>query len=220
MELPFFWRGGGRLDSLIDDWHRIWGFPRGERSKVRDNDFDISGLRSDGQSFSLKDAGGSFGNPVIGLKVHLYETQKDLLSGLFEYSAPRLGGYGHEGSEALIGLIGSQRLGSYGFHQGISLNLREVGAYEGINFQRVHGEGFLSIERWVLESLSFCSSIYLGSKTITGITGYPEFFSYLDVGLSLRIANKNNFSILLRENPFPHDGTSDVTFFSSWSVSL
>lgn len=220
IELPLLWRGGGRLDSLIDDWHRVWGFPRGERGKVPSNDYDISGLRNDGQSFSIQDAGLSIGNPVLGFKAQLYEADGVVLSSLFEYSAPRIGGYGHEGSEGLIGLIGTQPLGRYRFHQGVSLNLKEDGEYRNLNFKRAHGEAFLSIERGLIDNLSICTSIYLGSKTVTGVTGYPEFFTYLDVGVSWRIAGDTLVSFLLRENPFPHDGTADVSFFGSWSVSL
>ncbi len=221
LELPFFWSGGGVLDRPIDWWHRAWGFPRGGRDSWPDDSYEVSGITEAGEPFDLKQSGLRLGNIVVGTKIALKDDGGSAYSALAELSLPKVSpGYGHQGVDINLGLLWSRGFSWAAFHSGVSVFWVGADEYRGIPLSTVHGEGFLSVEKPVTSRVSLLGTITAASETVTDIAGFPEYALYLDVGARIGIDTNRWLVLACRENPAPHDATTDVSFLLSFEQAL
>jgi hypothetical protein len=66
LELPWLAHNEGSLDSLIDDWHDLWGMPGGGRSKRPRDQLDFR-YRGIGADFTLRDSAAGAGDLTLAL---------------------------------------------------------------------------------------------------------------------------------------------------------
>lgn len=69
--LPFVAHGGGFADSFVDDWHRVFGLPRGDRADAPD-DRQVYRYERDGQTrLTVDDSPSGIGDARLALKKRL-----------------------------------------------------------------------------------------------------------------------------------------------------
>lgn len=70
LELPWLHHSGGQLDSLIDNWHDLWGMSDGGRSKAPRDQLDV---RYDGNgAFALENDASGLGDVTLSLGYQVY----------------------------------------------------------------------------------------------------------------------------------------------------
>lgn len=221
IELPFVWMGGGVLDDAIDGWHAFWGFPRGHRGDRASDEFLISGVTDKLSGFGLNEAGLRMGNPMLGLKTVIARGAESQAALISEVSLPKMtSGYAHQGVDVSIGAVLSTLHPWGALHYGGALVAYSSESYSGIPVTPLHGEFFASAERPVSTKVSLLATLLGASKTITSIAEFPDYSLYLDLGVRGRLSDTCWLVAALRENPAPHNGTTDVSFFSSLSFRL
>jgi len=216
IDIPILWRGGGVLDSFIDSWHRAFGLPRGSRDLVANNQYEISGSNTDGSTFDLESSGTRLGNIELGARYLLSEGSKTLPAWSLQMvgSLPTASsGFGHQGLDISTGILGSKRWGKSVAYLGLAHLYYSDTKVDGVRFERHHLQGFLGLEYLIHRSVALYLGLY-GSSRILRVADHPAYALYLDMGGKIRIADDSYLELLLRENPAPGEGTSDVTFYA------
>jgi len=216
IDVPVVWRGGGVLDSFIDSWHRAFGLPRGGRELVADNQYEISGSNADGSTFDLESSGTRLGNIELSARYLLSEGSKTLPAWSLQMvgSLPTASsGFGHQGLDLSTGILGSKRWGNSVAYLGLAHLYYSDTNVGGVRFERHHLEGFLGLEYLVHRSVALYLGLY-GSNRVLRVADHPSYALYLDMGGKIKIADDSYLELLLRENPAPGEGTSDVTLYA------
>ena len=223
LDLPLVWRGGGRLDDSIDKWHKFFSLPRGDRRALGSNDFKLSGNNQDGSKFDLSAAGMSLGNAVLrtrflvaGGSTHQPALSYELGAGL----PTARGDFGQRGIDLSQALLASIREGGLIFYSGAAHIWYSDTEISGLHYAANHGEGFVGIEYEATSALSLILSTSLASAIVKEVTNHPDLSVYLDLGAKYELDGGRTLGIGLRENPFPGDGTTDVTVFAGLEQGL
>ena len=215
LDLPFQWMGGGVLDTPIDNWHRFWGFPRGQRGERPANSYAVSGVTEEFEGFNLPADGMRMGNPVLGGKMGVLGDSESSVSIISELSFPKLtSGYAHQGVDLSLGAVGTERLSWGAVHYGGALFGYSSSGYKGVPVAPLHGEGFLSAEWAATQRLALIATVLGATQTVRDIQGFPLYSIYLDLGARLRISPSSFAVVAFRENPAPHYGTTDISFMA------
>lgn len=84
LELPWLEHSGGHLDSLIDNWHDLWGMSDGGRPDARDNllYYRYVGRRG---AFSLRDDASGIGDLSLSLTHQFYRDGDAAAAGVIGY---------------------------------------------------------------------------------------------------------------------------------------
>ena len=85
LEVPWLDHSGGNLDSLINDWHDLWGMPDGGRKDVPDDLLDYRYAARSGASFSLQDDASGMGDVSVSLSHAFYREDKSVASLVLGY---------------------------------------------------------------------------------------------------------------------------------------
>ena len=213
--LPVLWRGGGVLDSFIEDWHDFFGLPGGNRDTAVDDSFSYSAFEDNGETFLITRDGYSLGTASLGAKYLLTPGTKNAPAWAltFDLGLPTArDSFGQENLDFIAGLIGSYNYSRFSFYWGGAYSLFLDDEIAGVNFEKHHAEGFLSIEYRILDSLAFVLSTYAHSNLIDNLDEHSSFGIYNDFAFIYRATEAMLLELLLRENPGGGDGTSDVTF--------
>ena len=213
--LPLYWRGGGELDSLIEDWHDFFGLPEGDRFRVPDDQFGYTGINQDGSGFSIARDGYSLGTAKLGTKYLLTkgsETSPAWALSLDLGLPTAKSTFGQESLDIIAGVVGSYRVESFSFYWGGAYVYYADDNIAGVKFESHHAEAFASAEYAITDSLAFLFSIYAHSKVIDDLKDHPDEVIYNDFVLMYRSEDSYQLELLVRENPGGGDGSADVTF--------
>jgi len=215
LSLPFLFRNAGVLDRPIRGWHDFFHLYQGFRDDLPTDDYNVSGIKWDGNEFNLR-SGGALSSTKLSGKYSLSDDSSGQWSleakiGL-PASDPAFGQQGLDGLLALLGSTGWQRLSLYYGGGPLIYSDTSVG---GVDFNRFHFEGFGGLEYRLLESMSLLCSIYGGSKEIKNLPLHPGYTLYLDFGSKIRLSPNLLLDLLVRENPGASRGSADVTLLSA-----
>lgn len=211
IEIPVVWRGGGVLDPFIDGWHDFWGLPQGNRNKVPDSEYSVSGLSIDG-NFDLEQSGVRLGNIVLGGKYTLLKEKGAWPELAFDaqVSLPTsTDTMGHKGIDALAGFLGSYALQQLHFYfgaAGLYVNDTEI---QSIGYERWRLETFATIE-YAFEQFSLFAGTTLTSAVVKNIPSHPDYSGYIDFGLAVEVNEEAIIDVVLRENLVSERGGLDV----------
>jgi hypothetical protein len=75
LEVPWLDHSGGDLDSVIDDWHDLWGMSDGGRSDVPNDLLDYRYVTRDG-GFGLQDDASGMGDISVSVNYAFYRNDK------------------------------------------------------------------------------------------------------------------------------------------------
>ena len=187
--IPLHWRGGGWLDTLIDPFHGLLGFPDSGRGLYARRRLRVEGRTREGEPFvwtgragtglgsvelEVRKAirGGSAGGPVIAI---VARTLLPTSSGAFAEA-----GRG-AGAQALL----SQPLGaSFDLHAGGGATVLGPSARDGLSYARNRAQGYVALEWRPVSAWSALVQWEASSRLVTGVDRYPG------LQLSLRIGSK------------------------------
>lgn len=109
--LPLINRSGGILDPVIDDWHRLFGLPQGDRPSRPANAYLVSYQRSGGPAFSVP-AGTALGDLELAAGRELVAGRGGSLTAWLGLAAPtgrRAALTGDDAIDAAVWITGASR---------------------------------------------------------------------------------------------------------------
>ncbi len=213
-KIPLVWRDEGVADGFIDDWHKTFQLPRGDRNDMPENDFNISGIQSNQQRFGLERDGFGFGNAQVSGSYLLTKGDQRFPAVSFEldFGLPTATDeYGQQGLDVLGGVIASKRLKDLALYAGFSNIYYSDIEVEKIFYNRNHLEGFIGLEYLALDYLTLLLSLHGGGGILDKLPEHPDYFLYLDFGLNFRLSQDSSLALVIRENPGAGRGSSDIS---------
>ena len=217
--IPLHWRGGGWLDTVIDPFHELFGFPDSGRALYARGRLRVEGRTREGEPFewtgragtglgsvelevSKAIRGGSTGGPAIAI---VARTMLPTSTGAFAEA-----GRG-AGAQALL----SQPLGaSFDLHAGGGATVLGPSARDGLAYARNRAHGFAALEWRPVPAWSALVQWEASSRLVTGVDRFPG------LQLSLRIGSKVDAGTWRFEGGFVEgikglDNTTDFGVFAA-----
>lgn len=220
VHLPVIWQSGGSLDSFINGWHSFFGLPEGPRddSDIEDDSFTIEAEQTDGSLYEENPAGASFGDLELRSKFLLTEGDAErpaiALSGRVRLPSGA-SSFGSSGTDFVLMLLAAKRWESITLYTGLGYSYYSDIERHGLRFQQHRGGGFVGLEWRAFDPVSFFVGLQGGSNLIANLERFPDYQVYLDLGGKISLGSGFVLELLLRENPAPDQGTTDVTFFTA-----
>ena len=188
LRVPVHWRGPGIMDGLIDAWHRWLGLPDSGRSLVPDGQFRVAGRDVQERPLAWGGrAGTGLGN--LELDAHRLLLGRADPRGWRLAAAARLslptatGTYAHAGTAGGLQLVAARGLGERAdVYLGLGTTLSSRREFQGIEYERVRGQGFLAIEGRPTHGWSLVAQLDTASRLVTNVEAYPGATLYLRVG--------------------------------------
>ncbi len=222
-ELPIEYRGGGILDSFLDGWHTFFGFPRGGRNDVEDNQFVVRGVNDDESEFELEKHGTRFGTAKVGTKYLILKGSETTpaLSAVAQIGLPTgADTFGHNGIDLLAGAAASNRWGRFILYGSAAYYYYSDIEVDGLRLARHNASASLSAEYELTPNLSAIVGSTYYSNMVKDVQRFPDYALYLDTGLTYLTGTRTRIDALLRENLSPRLGSTDVTFHLGVAVDF
>ena len=215
IKAPLIWRGGGLLDSTIDNWHQFFGMPRGERDKIEDNEFSLSGINDDGSIYDLHSDGFHLGDIDLSLKYLLTKGDNKMpafsLIGTIRVPTAH-GSYGQDSIDLLVGGLASKKWEDLTLYSGASYSYFLDNQIKNLSYQEHNFSGFINLEYLAWDNIGIHIGFSAYSEMLDGASGFPDHSVYFDSGFKYHHSKDTDFEFLVRENPSDGDGTVDVSF--------
>ncbi|MCG6937807.1 MAG: DUF3187 family protein [Gammaproteobacteria bacterium] len=80
IDVPLVYQGGGVFDSAIDNWHQVFGLPRGERPYVANNQYDVRYAYQSRSQLDLNEEVTSLGDIQLAVAHSLIESSSTTMS--------------------------------------------------------------------------------------------------------------------------------------------
>jgi hypothetical protein len=80
VDIPYIYRGGGMFDHAIDEWHKLFGLPRGDRPEVANDQFNLFYGRNGSTNIDLSTSQSSLADIQLGIGHNLHTSAKRALS--------------------------------------------------------------------------------------------------------------------------------------------
>jgi hypothetical protein len=223
LRVPLRWRGAGTLDSVIDPFHRFFGFPDSGRSFFPANSYRVEGRRLDGGMVPVsQDTGTGLG-----------AVEAEMLWAL------RRRGAGPGSAVSLVGRVllptGSGPFERRSIDAGAQLAAaRSFGAsfdvYTGLGFtrfgddgslgfthSRTRAHGFLALELRPFRRWSLLAQGDLAGRLITDVQGMRGIHAYLRLGTRIDIAKGYILETGFSEGIRALDATTDFSVHAGLS---
>jgi hypothetical protein len=222
LKLPLEVRGGGALDSPIDEFHEAFDLPSGGREKEPQDQFLISGRLDDDTLFAEDDSG--FVVPALtGSTSYLLTPGDESVPAQAVRTGLRVPVQSDELHDDSFGLTLdyslSKRFGRiwlYGTTSVGGFTERRVGPFEE---RHVQVGGAVACEVAITDALSAGLGLWGSSQAVTNVIGLPDSELYLDVSANIGVSDDSELELLFRQNP-ETTGTADVTFLVGISKRL
>jgi Protein of unknown function (DUF3187) len=212
--LPFSWRGGGTLDSLIDAWHRLWNAPNGNRPDFLKDAFRVEGRLSDGMPFSWSDrTGAGLGDVELQTRWRFVEggATRPSVALVGRVSLPT-GAGPFSGSGVGVGgqLVLDSPLGAaFDLYAGAGATVQDPGPLHGIGYQTGRGHGFVALEWRPARWLSLVAETNIASRLVANVERYPGTHWVVNVEGRFGVARGTTFDLGFTENIVSQRVTTD-----------
>lgn len=204
-----YYRGAGFTDHIIDEWHQAFSLPRGPRGRIPQDEFIIEGDNLDGSSFSIKDKGVGLSDLQYGIK---YRLNSNLSLSLFATVPTGGSKFGHNGSDIGAGLLFGSSNRWIRVNSSLNVVHQSDRQIQGLHFASEVATGTFHISAPVNDNLQLFLGLLLHSAIVEEIHTYPRYGVYLDVGVKRALFDGWEAEMLIRENPYPDDSTTDISF--------
>ncbi len=187
--VPGHWRGGGWLDTVIDPFHRFFGFPDSGRPLYATRRLRVEGRTPERERIEWTGHGGTGLGSVeleVGKAIRSAASRGPTIAVLARVLVPTSNGaFGEGGRGAGAQAVVSQPLGaSFDFHAGAGATVLGPATREGLDYERNRGFGYAALEWRPMAAWSALVQWEASSRLITSLDGYPA------LQLSLRIGSK------------------------------
>ena len=189
LRVPVHWRGGGWLDTVIDPFHRFFGFPDSGRSHYPRGQLRVEGRTPERVPI---DWTGRAGTALGAIELDLARTLRagahggPVLALIARAALPTAqGAYADTGGGIGAQAVVSQPLGArFDLHAGFGATALGPRARDGIDYARTRAHGFATLEWRPGHAWSALMQWEASSRLVTGIDRYPA------LQLSLRLGSK------------------------------
>jgi hypothetical protein len=189
VRVPVHWRGGGWLDTIIDPFHRFFGFPDSGRPLYAQNRLRVEARTPERQRL---DWTGGPGTGLGSVELEIGRTLRDGAAGgpaiaLFGYALlpTSTGTFADGGRGAGAQAVLSQPLGrAFDLHAGGGGTALGPEERDGLACARSRGFGFAALEWRPVAAWSVLAQWEASSRLVTDVDHYPG------LQLSLRIGSK------------------------------
>lgn len=189
LRVPVHWRGGGWLDSVIDPFHSLFGFPDSGRPFYTTGRLRVEGRRGEGDPLSWT---GRAGTGLGSIELEVAKALRPLSPGgpaiaiVARVLLPTsTGAFDEAGRGAGAQAVVSQPLGAaWDLHAGGGATVLGPAERDGLSYARNRGQGFLALEWRPVPAWSALLQWEASGRLVTDVERYPG------LQLSLRIGSK------------------------------
>lgn len=221
LALPLHWRGGGVLDSPIENWHDTFGMPQGGRDKVPANRFSLNGQNEDDSTFAINQSGLGLGDIAISGKTLLLENPQDSqLSASFTAQLPTgTTRYSNNAVELMLETALAKRYSRLVVYTGAGFAWSSKDNYQGAKLRRNRPGGFLSLAYLLSQETNIGTSYRISAHPNAPVKVLPETEQYWDFFITHQTKHYGQFEFAIRENPSSGNSTTDITVLLALSKS-
>lgn len=189
LRAPLHWRGGGRLDGVIDWWHRATGLPDNDRFLYPTGLFRVEGRDAGGRPLAFTGrAGTGLGNLEASALWALHRNPDGAaLSVSARADVPTgTGPYRSAGAHASLQAVAAVPAGAaFDLYAGFGATHAGQDARDGIRYRRSRLHGFAAAEWRPTRRLSLLAEANGASRLVTDVAGYKPFQLHLRLGAKL-----------------------------------
>jgi hypothetical protein len=219
VRVPLRWRGGGVLDGIIDWWHRLGGFPDGNRPDFRRDAFRVEGRTRAGEPFSWTERpGAGIGNAEVEARWRIVdlgpgEPAVALLARLALPTAtgPFAGNGVGGGLQAVLRAPLGRRFDLYA---GVGGTAQDPGPVRGVEYETARAHGFLAIEWRPGRRLSLVAETDAASRLVRNVDRYPGEHWYLNVAGRIDVGVRTRLDLGFTENLKSQLSTTDFALYA------
>jgi hypothetical protein len=216
LRVPLRWRGAGSLDSVIDPFHRFFGFPDAGRSFFPANSYRVEGLRLDGGRVPVsQDQGTGLGAVEAEMlwALRRREGPGSAVSLIGRVLLPTGSGpFERRSVDAAAQLAAARSLGtSFDVYTGLGVTRFGDDGSLGFAHSRTRAHGFLALELRPFRRWSFLAQGDLASRLITDVQGMRGIHAYLRLGTRIDIAKGYILETGFSEGIRALDATTDFS---------
>lgn len=171
INLPYQWRGGGVMDEFIDNFHKAFGLPGADRSRVPEDRYGAFGLEVGGNSFTYDHKGYGFSDLILEGRVQLTQGGSwapAITAGLLLRLPTGRSKFDlSDGVDVSLTLDMSKRLGArspFVLYMGGALTYYSHAHLEGLTQLRVRGQFHLGFEWELNDWISFVVHTWIESR--------------------------------------------------------
>lgn len=219
--LPLITRGGGILDSFIEDWHDVFQLPNGGRERFGQDNYEMTADYHDGsEKAALGSSGSGIGNPDLWFKIvepALHPAGFDALK--FTVSLPvATDTFGHDGLDAGAQLLGGSEFWSSSWNWGAGYMLLGDDQIDQVRFRDNLFSAFLAYDYRISDNWRLKAGLLYSSSPLKDVVKYPDYALYLDLGLRVRLSDSTGLDLMIREDPLGR-AAADISFVAGISTS-
>ena len=187
LRVPVHWRGGGTLDSVIDPFHEIFGFPDSGRPLYDRNRLRVAGRTPEGLPFVWM---GGAGTGLGSLEAEVVKSVRGGEDGgpavafAGRVQVPVGGMFGQASGAGAQVLVAQPLGGSFDVHGGFGASALSPATRDGLDYEQRRLQGFLAFEWRPVPAWSALVQWEASGRLVDGIDRFPGF------QLSLRLGSK------------------------------
>lgn len=223
LRLPVRWRGGGRLDGIIDPFHNWFGFPDSGRPLFPRDRLRVEGRRATGQPLVWT---GTEGAGLGSLEAELHRALREppgrhgwAVSVVTRLALPAgTGPFRDAGVAAGAQVVAACDWGSRAdlfFGAGGTAASRDE--REGVRYRPVRLHGFVALELRPVRGWSFLVQADLASRLVEGLERLPGRHGYLRIGSKVGIGRSWTIEAGFTEGIVDLETTTDFGVFAGLS---
>jgi hypothetical protein len=212
LRLPLAWRGGGRLDGLIDAWHRLFKLPDGNRPDFLKDAFRVEGVSTLERPFSWNDEAGSGIGSVEAFARWRFSNGSHWTSALVARLAVPTATGPFSGNGPGLGLqwVAARRLGpAFDLFLGVGGTAQPAKPVRGVGYEPLRGHGFLALEWRPFRSLSLGAETDIASRLVSDIDRYPGTHWIINGELRVGLSRRAQVELGFTENFASQIATTD-----------
>lgn len=223
LRLPLRWRGGGAMDPLIDWWHRVGGFPDGNRPDFVRDAFRVEGLTTGYRPFSwTEDTGSGLGDAEIEARWRAVDRGPDSPSAALVARASLPTGtppYDGNGFGGGLQLVATSPLGRrFAVHAGLGGTAQDAGPVRGIEYEPARAHGFLALEWVASRRLSLVAETDTATRLVRNVLHYPGTHWMLNVSGRVDLGARTRLDLGFTENLMDQRSTTDFALYAALSL--
>jgi hypothetical protein len=203
VRLALPWRGGGRLDGLIDTWHRLFNLPNGNRPDFLRNAFRVEGVNINHQPFSWNDERGfGFGAAEAFARWRFADGDRWTSALVGRLALPTATGpFAGNGPGLGLQWVSARRFGSaVDAFLGVGGTTQPARPVRGVGYERFRGHSFLALEWRPARKLSLAAETDIASRLVRDIDRYPGVHWIINGELRLALSRRAELELGFTEN--------------------
>jgi hypothetical protein len=228
LRVPIYWRGGGFMDDIIDEFHSTFegiGFLDNGRPAFRSDQYRVNGRDAAGNAFSWDEKRGTaLGNIELEAhwNIHKASRRSDWRTAWIMRAALPTGGDPYDsGFDVGTQFVVAKQLGRrMDFYAGIGGTWFSDDTLDGIEYEPFRGHAFIALEYALTRSWSLIVETNAATRMVTSVANYPAESWYINVSTRIDLSRRVELYLGFTENLADQQGTVDFGAFGGLTLKL